>query len=218
MRRANLAVIVRLKLLLVPREAKITHFYCPIVVNQHILALHIAMEQLALVQVEQCHSHLLRNLNDARIVQDKLLMMQKVKETAHADKFGDHVEVGVYLLVKAHAHVQDDVGVAQLVEHLDLLDEVLERLPRHISLAELLYCDLGSHPTRLKHVTVATSSDKICLCVDLQLSEVDVEVESVFAQSPDQAGLLTESYRRLRVYQAVVRVTRVESLHLLSTH
>ena len=119
-------------------------------------------------------------------------MMQQVEKTAHADELRDHVKVGIDLFVKAHAHVEDYVGVAQLVEHFNLLDEVFERLPRHVSFTELFHRDFGSHPTRLKHVTIATSPDKIRLCVDLELSEVNVEVETIFSEGSDQACLLTE--------------------------
>ena len=82
--------------------------------------------------------------------------------------------------------------MAQLVKHLNLLDKIFQRFSCHVSFTKLLNCDFGSQPTRLKYITVATSPDEIRLCVDLQLSEVNVEVETIFLKGSDQACLLTE--------------------------
>ena len=163
------------------------------------------MEKLPLVEVEQRNRDLFGHRYDARIVQYQLLMMQKVKEGAHGDELGDHVEVRVDLLVEADAHVEDNVGMAQLVEHLDLLDEVFQCLLGHVSFAELLDSDKRPHPTRLKDITVATSPNEVRLGVDLQLLEVDVEIEAIFFKCPDQTGLLAESHGGFRIDQTIGR-------------
>ena len=64
MRCADFPVIVGFELLLVPREAEITQLYSPVVVDQYILTLEIAVEERSTVEVEKRDSYLLGDFCD----------------------------------------------------------------------------------------------------------------------------------------------------------
>jgi len=70
----------------------------------------------------------------------------------------------------------------QMVQHLDLLNEVFERLPSHVAFAEFFDGDFGAEPACFENVTVATTTDKICLRIDFQFFKVDKEVKTIFAK------------------------------------
>ena len=62
-------MILRIKLCLVAREAEIAQFNTPVIVDEHILALEIAVEELSLMKVEKGHSNLFSDLGDSRVIQ-----------------------------------------------------------------------------------------------------------------------------------------------------
>lgn len=72
--------------------------------------------------------------------------------------------------------------MAKVVEHLYFFDEVFQGFSRHVAFAKLLYSHLGAQPASLKDISVAATTDKVSLCVDFELFEVDEEVKSVFLQ------------------------------------
>ena len=117
--------------------------------------------------------------------------MEQVEKTALANELSDHIEERLLLKVNTDSHVQHDIGVPQLVEHLDLLDEVFHCLPRHVSFAELLDCDFGAHPLGFEHVAVATSTDWIGVWIHLQLFEINEEVKAVLTEGQEQARVLS---------------------------
>ena len=114
---------------------------------------------MAFVQVEQGHSDLLRYSHYLSIIKHEFTLVKKIEKTTLVDKLCDHVEVR--LVIKTHAHVKHNVGVSQLVEHLNLFDEVFQCLLRQVSLTEPLNCDLSSHPFCLVNISISSSSDKV---------------------------------------------------------
>ena len=114
---------------------------------------------MALVQVEQGHGDLLGYSHYLSIIEHEFTLVKKIEKTTLVDKLRNHVEVG--LVIKTHAHVKHNVGVSQLVEHLNLFDEVFQSLFRQVSLAKSLNCDLRSHPFRLVDISIPSSSDKV---------------------------------------------------------
>lgn len=175
MRSPDLTVVVFLELLFVASQTEITYLYCPIIIEQYILRLQVTMQDLLLMQIHQRHRNLLRNIKHAIIIQHIFLLMKQLEERALIDELSDHViEVS---LVQTHPHVKHNIGVSELIDHFNFLNEVLDGLPRQVPLPELLYPHFRPHPLTLIHVSVSTSSDEICLAVELQLLEVYVEVK-----------------------------------------
>ena len=76
MRSTNLAMIILLKLLLVPCQAKVTDLHCPVIVKQYVLRLQVTVMYLLLVQVLQCHRNLLGHLDDPVIVKNILFLVK----------------------------------------------------------------------------------------------------------------------------------------------
>ena len=93
--------------------------------------------------------------------------MKQVKKTALAYELSDHVEEGLLLEVNADAHVQNYVRMAELVQHLNLLDEIFQSFSSHVPLAKLLDSDFGAHPPSLKDVAIATSTNQIIAWINL---------------------------------------------------
>ena len=67
---------------------------------------------------------------DLSFFDDDFLLVQQFKKTAFRHELSDHVEVLQLLLaiINTHAHIEHDVWVSQLVQHLDFLDEVFQAL------------------------------------------------------------------------------------------
>ena len=116
------------------------------------------MEQVALVQVEQGHGNLLGHSHYLSIIEHEFTLVKKIEKTTLVDKLCDHVEVR--LVIKTNTHVKHNVWMSQLVEHLNLLDEVFQCLLRQITLAKALDCHLGSHPSRLIDISIASTSNQ----------------------------------------------------------
>lgn len=135
----NLTMIVCVKLGLIAGKSKVAQFHGPVVVDEDILTFQITVVQLLIVEVEKCDGYLFSYFGDAGVVNDQLLLMQQIKETAFAHELRNHIEIGLCLLVQADSHVQHDVGMAQLIEHFNLLYEVFKGFSGHVPLTELLY-------------------------------------------------------------------------------
>ena len=80
---------------------------------------------LGTVGVDHGLHDLADDLDDVLLDQVLLLLVQQVVKGPHRGELGDHHEV--VLLVEV-AHVEEDVRVAQLVQGLDLLRELLDQL------------------------------------------------------------------------------------------
>jgi hypothetical protein len=133
------------------------------------------MQDLLLVQILQRQSNLFGYLEDLVVIQSILLLVEQVKEGTLVNELSDHVvEAGA---VQCHAHVQDNVGMSQLVDHLDLFNEVLHSLLSDVSLPELLYCYLSAEPLSLVNIPIAPSANEIILAVEEELFKGNEEVE-----------------------------------------
>ena len=111
------------------------------------------------MQVEQGHSDLLGHSHYLSIIEHEFTLVKKIEKTTLVDKLCDHVEVR--LVIKTHTHVKHNVGMSQLVEHLNLLDEVFQCLFSQVSLTKPLNCDLGAHPFCFVYISISSSSDKV---------------------------------------------------------
>ncbi len=76
MRSADLAMIILLKLLLVPCQTKVADLHCPVIVKQYVLRLQVTVVYLLLMQILQCHRNLLGHLDDPVIVKNILLLVK----------------------------------------------------------------------------------------------------------------------------------------------
>ena len=114
---------------------------------------------MTLVQVKQGHGNLLGYSHYLSIIKHEFSLVKKIEKTTLVDKLCDHVEVR--LVIKTHAHVKHNVGMSQLVEHLDLFDKVFQCLFRQVSLAKPLNCDLSTHPFCFVNISITTSSYEI---------------------------------------------------------
>lgn len=79
------------------------------------------MQHLTTVEVVHTERNVLHNLEDAMIIKLGLLAVQVVKQTPLLQVLRDEEVIQALL---THAHVQHDVGVPQIADHLHLLQEV----------------------------------------------------------------------------------------------
>ena len=156
--RTNLSMVISIKLRLVAGKTKVAQFYCPIVIDQYVLTFEITVKQLPRMQIKKSYCHLLCNLGDTRIIENNLFLVKHVKQTAFADKFSDHIKMWLLFEIYANAHIKDNVWMSQLIQHFDLLDEILQSFSSHVSLAKFLHSYLGSHPSCLEDVTISTAA------------------------------------------------------------
>ena len=106
--------------------------------------------------------------------------MEQVKKRATTHKLSDHVKVA--LRVQADPHVQHNIGVSQLVQHLNFLDEIFQSLLGQVSLSKPFDSNFGSHPVRLEYVSIAAASNEICPLIHLQIFVFNEKVEAIFAK------------------------------------
>jgi len=68
----------------------------------------------------------------------------------------DHVKALLLFWVETDTHVEYYVGVAQLVQHLDLFDKVLKSFAGHPALAKFFDSDACAIPASFVDITEAT--------------------------------------------------------------
>jgi len=72
----NLAVIIFLEFILISRQSKVTKLNFPIIIDEHVLALEVAVEKLPLVQIEESQGDLLSDPHYFIIVKGYLLLVE----------------------------------------------------------------------------------------------------------------------------------------------
>ena len=103
--------------------------------------------------------------------------MQKIKQTSLINELCDHIEIS--LLVKTYAHVKHNIGMSQLVQHLDLLNEILQSFLGQVSLPKPLYSNPRTHPACLIDISITTSANEVLPLIDLHLLELNEEVKAI---------------------------------------
>jgi hypothetical protein len=75
------------------------------------------------MQVVHPQSHLLNNVQQLCVIKLDLANVDVVVDAALLSVFRDH---RVFVELYGHAHVEDDVWVSEVVEHLYLFEEIVE--------------------------------------------------------------------------------------------
>ena len=94
------------------------------------------MKDLLFMKVAHGSCYLFRDFENSFLVKYDLLLVQQIKETASRHKLCYHIVLLV--LIKGNPHIQYYIRVPQAVNHLDLLNEVLNSFMVDIFLSEFL--------------------------------------------------------------------------------
>lgn len=158
MGRANPNIILLILLIVPePREPKITKLNIPILVNEDIGALQVAVEHIFAMQVGHPKGDILADIEYFLLVQLLASLVQVIEQTSPREEFRYH---DVFVVVDAHAHVQHYARVKQLVYHLYLLDEVTHvPVSEPLLLCVLLYRHVLAQPSAQVNLPVAALSD-----------------------------------------------------------
>ena len=124
--------------------------------------------------------------------------MQQVEKATFRDKLCHHVEALDLVWVKADTHVEHDVWVAKLIQHLDLLDKVLHSFAIHTPLAKLFNSYTCTIPPRLENIAKATLTKQCSWgLIPVQLRKINKDVEAVLVERLQKTGIMPKSHQRL---------------------
>ena len=126
--------------------------------------------------------------------------MQQVEERSATHKLSHHVEVA--LRVQTDPHVQHNIRVSQLVQHLDFLYEIFQSFLGQVPLSKAFHCDFRSHPVSLENVSIAATPDKVSPLIHLQIFVFNEKVEAIFAKRHYEAGVLANCGGRFWIKHA----------------
>jgi hypothetical protein len=154
----SIGVMLLTALLLLPGESEVAELDLPVLPHEHVGGLEVAVQDLLhIVEVDHALDDGKQHLRLLFRVEALPLLVELVEERPVLEVLCDErVLVGGY----AHPHVEDDVGVLQITDDLQLLHEVflVTVLPR---LQVVLYCDQLAHVLTLIDLPESALADQL---------------------------------------------------------
>lgn len=123
MRRSNSASLSLFRGRVQTRQPKITQLYVPVLVDQHIRRLQVAVEHPPPVEVRHPQCDIFDDVEDPLLAQLLVLLVQVVKKASVRQELSHHL---VLVVMDAHPHVQHDRRVQQPIDQLHLFNKVTD--------------------------------------------------------------------------------------------